>query len=71
MSAYAQAAAAEPFTRSREMFAAVVAELESAGTTRCTHGELEGLLTTRSRELVRTLVQDHLDLRPASSAARR
>jgi hypothetical protein len=63
MSAYAQDAAAEPFARSREMFASVVSELESAGTGRCTHGELEDLLTTRSRDLMRTMMQDHLDLR--------
>jgi len=47
------------------MFASVVGELESTETVRCTHGELEDLLTRRSRELVRTLMQDHLDLRAA------
>ncbi len=49
MSAYAQEAEAESFARSREMFASVVGELESAQTGSCSHAELEDLLTARSR----------------------
>ena len=70
MSEYAQHAAAEPFARSCGMFASVVVELGSAETASCAHGELEDLLTTRSRELMRTLMQDHLDLRAAREERR-
>jgi hypothetical protein len=70
MSAYAPEAEAGPFARSREMFTAVVAELESAQTGRCTHGELEDLLTKRSQELMRGMMQDHLDLRAAREQRR-
>jgi hypothetical protein len=65
MSAYAQETAAEAFARSRELFASVVAELESTQTAQATHGELEEVLTERSRELMRTMMQDHLDQRAA------
>src|SRR2546430_12051231 len=61
MSAYAQDSLAEGYARSRERFDALVAELESAETARCTHAELEDLLTRRSRELTRLLLQDRLD----------
>ena len=70
MSAYAQGAAAAPFARSQEMFSSVAAELESAETGRCSHGELEDLLSRRSRELMRMMMQDHLDLRAAREQRR-
>lgn len=70
MSAYAQEVEAESFARSREMFASVVGELASAQTGQCSHAELEDLLTARSRELIRTLMQDHLDLRAAREQRR-
>jgi len=52
------------------MFASVVGELGSAQTGQCSHAELEDLLTARSRELMRTLMQDHLDLRAAREQRR-
>ncbi len=70
MSAYARDVSAGPYARSWEMFASVVAELESAETGQCTHGELEDQLTTRSRDLMCTLVQDHLDQRAAREQRR-
>jgi hypothetical protein len=70
MSAYAQETAAGAFARSGELFASVVTELGSAETAQVTHGELEDLLTERSRELMRTMMQDHLDLRAAREQRR-
>jgi hypothetical protein len=55
--------AAGAFDRSRELFEQVVAGLADPGHGRLTHGELEEQLTARSRELMRSLLQDHLDLR--------
>jgi hypothetical protein len=46
------------------MFEALVGDLTgSEAVTRACHAELEELLTTRGRELMRQLFQDHLDLR--------
>src|SRR5947207_8244965 len=70
MSAYAQDAAVDGYARSRERFDALVAELESAQTAQHTHAELEDLLTERSRELMRTLLQDRLDLAAAREPRR-
>lgn len=54
-----------PFAASADLFTALVAELqgpEAAGLTAC---ELEELLAGRGREVLRQLLQDHLDLRAA------
>ncbi|WP_442785376.1 ISKra4 family transposase [Amycolatopsis sp. H20-H5] len=48
------------------MFASIVAELEGVGSDAWTHGTLEDHLGRRSRELMRRLYQDHLDLRAAN-----
>ncbi|MGH3948133.1 MAG: ISKra4 family transposase [Pseudonocardiaceae bacterium] len=45
------------------MFEQVVAELADPGCGELTHAQLEDQLTERSRELMRSLFQDHLDLR--------
>ena len=70
MSGYAQETSAGPFARSWGMFASMVAELDSAETAQATHGELEDRLTTRSRGLMRTMMQDHLDQRAAREQRR-
>ncbi|MGH3845845.1 MAG: ISKra4 family transposase [Pseudonocardiaceae bacterium] len=51
------------FDRSRQLFEEVVAGLADPGCGELTHAQLEDQLTERSRELVRSLFQDHLDLR--------
>jgi len=54
----------EAFVASRAMFEALVEQLaDPDGVFQATHAELEELLTTRARELMRQLLQDHLDLR--------
>src|SRR5215203_3592303 len=61
--AYAVETAGTAFGRSRDRFETVVSWLggqESAG---CTHAELEARLQVEGRELLRQLLQDHLDLR--------
>ncbi len=63
MSQYAMCADVEAFEASRVLFEAVVGELAGSDCVRATHGELEDVLTARSRELMRQLLQDHLDLR--------
>jgi hypothetical protein len=62
MSGYADEAAAG-FERSRAVFGAVVAELADPECAQVTHAELEERLTERSRELMRRLFQDHVDVR--------
>jgi len=56
-------AAADPFAASRTAFDALTVELGAEGAARLGHGELEELLELRGRELLRQLLQDHLDLR--------
>jgi len=51
------------FDRSRVVFEQVVAGLGGAELGGVTHGELEDRLAVSCRELVRMLLQDHLDLR--------
>ena len=58
-----EAAAVEAFTASRELFESVVGFLDGTPAAGLEHAELETRLQTRSRELFRQLMQDHLDLR--------
>ncbi|WP_190816544.1 hypothetical protein [Saccharopolyspora pogona] len=60
MAGYANHDVAGAFESSRAVFESIITELGAAD---CgiTHGELEELLTERSRKLM--LLQDHLDLR--------
>lgn len=53
----------EAFETSRAMFQTLVQQLADPNGDLLTHAELEQQLTTRSRELIRQLLQDHLDLR--------
>jgi hypothetical protein len=54
---------APAFERSRECLEEVVAWLEGDETATAAHAELEAALDVRGRELLRLLLQDHLDLR--------
>ena len=65
MEPYAPIPGAGPFAASMDLFTALVAELqapEAAGLTAC---EVEELLQDRGREVLRQMLQDHLDLRAA------
>jgi hypothetical protein len=63
MSGYGERAGDGAFTRSREFFESVVAELAGNQAATRTHSELEERLGEQGRELLRRLLQDHLDLR--------
>jgi hypothetical protein len=63
MKTYGTPAAADPFTRSRIGFGALVEDLASGRARAMTHDQLEELIETRGRELERQLLQDHFDLR--------
>jgi hypothetical protein len=54
-----------PFARSREQLDRIIAWLGGADADGVEHGELECRLQSDGRELVRLLLQDHLDLRAA------
>lgn len=53
----------DPFARSRERLERIVGWLDAQEAAGLEHGELESRLQTEGRELVRCLLQDHLDLR--------
>jgi len=55
----------DAFGRSRACFEEVITTLADPGSGRLTHAQMEEQLTALSRELVRTLHQDSLDLRTA------
>ena len=65
MEEYPVALSAGGFARSFEYFASIVGELDSGPAGRATHAELEDQLSVHGRELMRVLLQDHLDLRAA------
>ena len=65
MKPYDTAGRADLFARSKNVFDAVVADLSGQRTATLTHAQLEELLEARGRELLRQLLQDHLDLRAA------
>jgi hypothetical protein len=60
-----QGGGGEAFARSRACFEELVVTLASPDSGRLTHAQMEEQLTSLSRELVRTLHQDSLDLRAA------
>jgi hypothetical protein len=62
LSGYADAAV-QGFERSRACFEQIVAGLAAAETDGQTHAELEERVAGEGRELLRELLQDHLDLR--------
>lgn len=53
----------DPFTRSRQMFDALVTEASSARAFAIGHAEVEALLIERGRAVLGQLYQDHFDLR--------
>lgn len=53
----------KPFAKAQRVFDDLTVRLESGEAMQMTHGELERLLETEGRELLRQLLQDHLDLR--------
>ena len=61
----AEGGGADAFGRSRACFEEVIATLADPAGARLTHAQMEEQLTALSRELVRTLHQDSLDLRAA------
>jgi hypothetical protein len=63
MPAYVSEIPVESFVRSRKQFESVVCQLADPETGQRTHAELEEQLSTQGRELMRTLLQEHLDLR--------
>jgi hypothetical protein len=63
MPACAADAATDPFAASRSVFAALAVGLGAEDAARLGHAELEDLLEGRGRELLRQLLQDHLDRR--------
>ena len=70
MSGYVPESMPGAFTRSFELFASLVAELETADEKTWTHAGLEDRLGERSRELMRQLYQDRLDLQAAGEERR-
>jgi hypothetical protein len=58
-------AATGDFSRSREQFQTMIALLQGQGAAALCHSELEERLQAEGRELLRSLFQDHLDLRAA------
>lgn len=60
----------EEFTAAREQFAALVNELQSNQVLRMEHGEVEELITHEGMELLRRLLQGHLDLRTVKEMKR-
>lgn len=69
MSGYAVPGAGA-FDRSRECFEQVVAGLAGSDADGLTHAELEDRLAVRGRELLRLMLQDHMDLRAVREARR-
>src|SRR5712691_10123861 len=65
MEPYAPIPGAGPFAASMDLFTALVADLQAPGADGLTACEVEELLAGRGREVLRQLLQDHLDLRAA------
>lgn len=57
---------ANPFSQAREKYDEVEDMLRADSTRKMTHSEVEDLLETEGRELLRRLFQAHLDLRSMS-----
>jgi hypothetical protein len=51
------------FTAARGLFESLVGDLADRATDRLTHGELEAMIGERGREVMRELLQGHMDLR--------
>jgi hypothetical protein len=62
---YAVTSVDAAFAGSRERFESIVAEFGSPEAGQLTHADLEDQITVLGRELMRSLLQDHLGLRAA------
>ena len=51
------------FGAARGLFESLVGQLEDTAADRLTHGQLEELISAQGREVMRQLLQDHMDLR--------
>jgi hypothetical protein len=60
----------EGFTAACEQFVALVNQLQSNQVLRMEHGEVEELISHEGMELLRRLLQGHLDLRAAKETKR-
>jgi hypothetical protein len=65
MEPYAPPAGAGPFAASADLFTALAGELQGPEAAGLTAYELEQFVAGRGREVLRQMVQDHLDLRAA------
>ena len=65
MERYAPVAGADPFAASADLFTALTDELAGEEQAGLTEYELEDLVDGRGQEVLRQLLQDHLDLRAA------
>ena len=65
MERYAPVAAADAFAASLDLFTTLTGELRGAAAAGLTASQLEDLVDGRGREVLRQLLQDHLDLRAA------
>jgi len=63
--AYIISRGTEEFAATREQFAMIVDRLQSATVLGMEHGEVEGLISREGTELMRRLLQGHLDVRAA------
>ncbi|WP_433191215.1 ISKra4 family transposase [Actinoallomurus sp. CA-150999] len=70
MEPYADAVTDDEFATSRNLFDRLIADLAAPITGELTHAELEELCQERGREIMRQLLQDHLDLRALGEEAR-
>jgi hypothetical protein len=64
--AYIISRGTEEFAAAREQFAMIVDRLQSAAVLGMEHGEVEGLISREGTELMRRLLQGHLDVRAAA-----
>src|SRR5918996_1879951 len=60
----------EEFAAAREQFNSLVNRLQSEETAWMEHGEVEALVATEGMELLRCLLQGHLDLRAVRESKR-
>jgi hypothetical protein len=69
--AYIISRGTEEFASAREQFALIVDRLQSAAVLSMEHGEVEGLISREGTELMRRLLQGHLDVRAAAETRER
>ncbi len=60
----------DEFAAAREQFAQLIQALQSAGNLELEHGDIEALIWQEGNELLRRLLQGHLDLRSAREPKR-